>query len=185
MVYMSKSLDNMLVKVSSGSMNIRPFTETDISTIVTYFVKHNWPKPRSTFETYLNEQEIDQRLMWMAFYENEFAGYVTLKWNSHYQSFQAQNIPEIMDLNVLPPYRNKGVGSALLDIAEKEAAEKNEVVGLGVGLYEGYGSAQKLYISRGYVPDGLGITYNYERIEPGSKVSLDDDLVLWFTKKLR
>ena len=42
-----------------------------------------------------------------------------------------------------------GVGSMLLDIAEKEAAIKSDVVGIGVGLYAGhdggYGSAQRLY----------------------------------------
>lgn len=37
---------------------------------------------------------------------------------------------------------------------------------------------------RGYLPDGLGITYNYNRVDYNYKVSMDDDLVLWFTKKL-
>ena len=90
-----------------------------------------------------------------------------------------------MDLNVLPPYRNKGIGSALMDIAEMEVGKNNTIVGIGFGLYDGYGNAQKLYIARGYVPDGLGITYNYSRVEYGTKVPLDDDLVLWFTKKLK
>ena len=39
---------------------------------------------------------------------DEFAGYVTLKWQSQYPSFKAQNIPEIMDLNVLPACRKIG-----------------------------------------------------------------------------
>ena len=47
-------------------------------------------------------------MVWLAFYEGEFAGYITLKWRSLYPSFKQQNIPEIMDLNVLPPYRNTG-----------------------------------------------------------------------------
>lgn len=53
-----------------------------------------------------------------------------------------------MDLNVLPRFRKMGIGSLLLDIAEKEAATKSDVVGIGVGLYAGedggYGSAQRL-----------------------------------------
>ena len=89
------------------------------------------------------------------FYKNEFAGYITLKWNSLYQSFKNQGIPEIMDLNVLPPYRNHGIATALLDMAELEAVKKQNKAGIGVGLYDGYGSAQRL----------------------------DDDLVLWFTKE--
>lgn len=90
-----------------------------------------------------------------------------------------------MDFNVLPVMRNKGIGSALLEIAEKEAAKKSAIVGLGVGLYADYGAAQKLYVKRGYVPDGLGVTYKYKDIKPGAKVDLDDDLVLWFIKELK
>ena len=77
----------------------------------------------------------------------------------------------------------------LLDVAEREAVNKSNVVGLGVGLYGGpdggYGAAQKLYVNRGYIPDGKGVTYNYQSVTPGNNYSLDDDLVLWFTKQLR
>jgi hypothetical protein len=61
-------------------------------------------------------------------------------------------------------------------------------IATGVGLYAGadcgYGPAQRLYIKRGYIPDGKGVTYNYEPTIPGNSHPLDDDLVLWFTKKL-
>lgn len=92
----------------------------------------------------------------MANVHNQFAGYVTLKWQSQYPSFKAENIPEIMDLNVLPAFRKMGIGSLLLDRAEKEAATRSKVVGIGVGLYAGadggYGPAQRLYVKRGYIP---------------------------------
>ena len=124
----------------------------------------------------------------MAHLHDQFAGYVTLNWKSQYESFAAGCIPEIMDLNVMPPFRKCGVGSILLDIAEKEAATKSEVVGIGVGLYAGedggYGSAQRLYVKRGYIPDGKGVTYNYQPTIPGNSYPLDDELVLWFTKRL-
>jgi GNAT superfamily N-acetyltransferase/NTP pyrophosphatase (non-canonical NTP hydrolase) len=152
------------------------------------FNQIGWNKPVSLFEGYLKEQEAGERLVWVAHFKGEFAGYVTLKWQSQYPSFKAQNIPEISDLNVLPAYRKMGIGSLLLDTAEKEAAAKSEVVGIGVGLYagedSGYGAAQRLYIKRGYIPDGQGVTYNYEPAIPGNSYPLDDDLVLWFTKKL-
>jgi GNAT superfamily N-acetyltransferase len=120
---------------------------------------------------------------------NQFAGYVTLKWQSQYPSFKAENIPEIMDLNVLPAFRKMGIGSLLLDRAEKEAATRSKVVGIGVGLYAGadggYGPAQRLYVKRGYIPDGKGVTYNYEPTILGNSYPLDDELVLFFTKKLK
>lgn len=168
---------------------IKSFRASDIPIIVDAFGRANWPKPAAIFETYLQEQLTGARLVWVAYVNDQFAGYVTLNWQSQYESFAAARIPEIMGLNVLPPFRKVGVGSMLLDIAEKEAATKSEVVGIGVGLYAGadggYGSAQRLYVKRGYIPDGKGITYNGQPTIPGHSYPLDDDLVLWFTKELK
>ncbi|WP_341808391.1 GNAT family N-acetyltransferase [Wolbachia endosymbiont (group E) of Neria commutata] len=83
----------------------------------------------------MQEQKLGERVVWTASHNDEFAGYVTLKWCSEYKPFQNKSIPEIMDFNVLPVMRNKGIGSALLEVAEKEAAKKSAIVGLGVGLY--------------------------------------------------
>ncbi|MFU7598169.1 GNAT family N-acetyltransferase [Legionella pneumophila] len=183
MVYMALNLNQFKSRPNNETISIRAFVAEDIPLIVSNFAKHHWPKLPSTFEGYLHEQKLNERIVWIAFYKNEFAGYITLKWNSLYQSFKNQGIPEIMDLNVLPPYRNHGIASALLDMAELEAVKKQNKVGIGVGLYDGYGSAQRLYIKRGYIPDGLGVTYDYNHVTPGADVCLDDDLVLWFTKE--
>lgn len=168
-----------------SQIKIRLLTKKDIAQLVDEFARHHWPKPKSTFELYWKEQTQNDRTIWLAFYENQLAGYATLKWDSCYQPFQEKQIPEIMDLNVLPPYRNKGIGSQLLEMAEKLAATRSVIVGLGVGLYRDYGNAQKLYIKKGYSPDGRGLTYQYQAVIPGSSVTVDDDLVLWFTKKLK
>ncbi|KTD37318.1 GNAT family N-acetyltransferase [Legionella oakridgensis] len=168
-----------------SQIKIRLFSQKDIAQLVDEFARHHWPKPKSTFELYWHEQTLHERTMWVAFYKDQLAGYATLKWDSCYQLFREKKIPEIMDLNVLPPYRNKGIGSQLLEMAEQLAATRSDVVGLGVGLYRDYGNAQKLYIKKGYSPDGYGLTYQYQEIKPGSSVPVDDDLVLWFTKKLK
>lgn len=166
-------------------MIIRLLEKTDIAVIVDGFKESGWQiKPTSVFEQYLDEQEQDKRICWVAFADKEFAGYVTLKWHSDYKIFADDNIPEISDLNVLPSFRNKGVGSELIEKCEQHAAKRANFVGIGVGLYPDYGSAQRLYIKRGYIPDGHGATYNYEYVTPGNEYPLDDDLVLWFTKKL-
>lgn len=169
--------------MESSLIKISPFLVSDIEEIVLSFKTHLWLKPIETFKTYWDEQEKGERLMWLAYDNDIFAGYVTLKFESYYKPFYDNNIPEIMDLNVLPSFRNKGIGSILLDCAENEAFKKNDIIGLGVGLYKDYGSAQKLYVKRGYIPDGLGVTYNYLPLKPGSNVCLYDDLILWFTKK--
>lgn len=167
---------------------LRYLSADDIPILVEAFNAIGWSKPPSLFEQYLKESVAAERLIWVIFIHNRFAGYVTLKWQSKYQSFARNHIPEIMDLNVLPPFRKAGIGSMLLDIAEKKAAIKSELVGIGVGLYAGqdggYGNAQRLYVNRGYVPDGLGITYDYKPVIPGQSYPVDDDLILWFTKKL-
>jgi len=171
-----------------NQIQIRPLIREDIIAISEAFKQIGWNKPASLFEGYLKEQEAEERIVWVAHFKGEFAGYVTLKWQSGYPSFKAENIPEIMDLNVLPHYRKMGVGSLLLDCAEKEALTKSQNIGIGVGLYAGkdggYGAAQRLYIKRGYIPDGKGVTYNYQPTIPGNGYPLDDDLVLWFTKRL-
>ena len=78
------------------------------------------------------------------------------------------------------------IGSKLMDVAER--AVKSTFVGIGVGLYGGadggYGHAQRLYVKRGYIPDGRGVSYNYAPVDPYANVVLDDDLVLWYTKKI-
>jgi len=166
-------------------MKIRSFAEEDIPTITTSFANADWPKSTSTFQTYWQEQEEGVRHVWVAHVDQQFAGYITLKWESNYKPFSDQNIPEIMDLNVLPLFRRNGVGARFLDTAEAMAATKTNQVGIGVGLYSDYGSAQRLYIKRGYIPDGRGVTYNYQPITPGSNILLDDELVLWFVKQLK
>lgn len=185
MVYMIKNIESINPTQSDSSISIRRFVGSDIPVIVTAFQQANWPKPQSTFDKYLKEQEEGARLIWVAYYNDQFTGYITLQLQSQYEPFRKAGIPEIMDLNVVPPFRSHGIGSELLETAENEALKKSDIVGIGVGLYEAYGTAQKLYIANGYTPDGLGITYNYEPVEQGSSVMLDDDLVLWFTKWLR
>ena len=167
-------------------MDIRVLKKEDIPVIVSSFEKSGWQiKPATILERYLDEQNIGKRICMVAFVENEFAGYINLKWNSDYENFTKEKIPEISDLNVLPNHRNKGIGSSLIEQCEKHATEKSDVVGIGVGLYPDYGAAQRLYIKRGYIPDGHGATYEYKYVEPGKTYLMDDYLVLWFTKRLK
>ena len=92
-------------------MTIRLLEKTDIAVIVDGFKESGWQiKPTSVFEQYLYEQEQAKRICLVAFVNEKFAGYVTLKWQSDYKNFADDNIPEISDLNVLPSFRKKGIG---------------------------------------------------------------------------
>jgi GNAT superfamily N-acetyltransferase len=163
---------------------IRLLEQSDILAIVTAFKEIGWNKPTSLFQAYLEEQKANERFVWVAYQQNQFQGYITLKIHSEYMPFAEQNIPEIKDLNVLPDYRNQGIGSALMKRAEDKASAYCTQVGIAVGLTADYGNAQKLYIKNGYIPDGKGMTYQYQSVKWGVNYKVDDDLMLWFIKDL-
>ncbi len=121
----------------------------------------------------------------LGFLDGAFAGSVHLLKLSFYAPFAESGIPEISDFNVIPPLRRRGVGNALLEATEALAARDSPVVGIGVGLYAGYGAAQRLYARRGYVPDGRGVMYRGKPVTPGAPVPVDDDLVLYMTKAVK
>ena len=164
---------------------IRQIESGDIPQIVGAFKKLGWNKPASQYEHYLLEQKLDRRNVYLAFVEDRFAGYLTVCWVSTYEPFYSAGIPEIVDFNVLPEFRRQGIGSALMDVAESAIALVNRVAGIGVGMTADYGPAQRLYVLRGYVPDGRGLYYRNHPTVHGEQVTVDDDLVLCFTKELK
>jgi GNAT superfamily N-acetyltransferase len=161
---------------------IRMMDESDPETISAAFTAIGWHKPPTLYQRYLAEQEEGRRLAFSAEWRGEFAGYVTLLWISDYSPFAERQIPEVCDLNVLPLHRRRGVGNALLDRAESAASARSRVVGLGVGLYADYGAAQRIYVRRGYLPDGRGIMYRNQPVEPGATIRIDDDATLMLTR---
>lgn len=157
----------------------------DPSRIAAAFAKIGWNKTEEQYSRYYEESQSGERDVLVATINGEFAGYGTIVWEPDYCSFRQNGIPEIQDLNVLPEQRRKGVATKIMDEAEKRIAQRCEIAGLGVGLLPDYGAAQRMYVLRGYVPDSKGLTYDKKVVAYGDKVACDDDLVLWFTKKLR
>lgn len=167
------------------NLSVRELDENDPPVIAAAFARMGWDKPEARYRQYLCEQLAGTRTCFIAVIGGHFAGYVTVNWRPFYPEFSERNIPEIQDLNVLRQFRRQGVASCLLDRAEAEVSRHSSIVGIGVGLHPGYSSAQRLYVMRGYVPDGRGVTYKGRYMEEGASVILDDDLVLHFTKELR
>ena len=165
-------------------LSIRLLCQQDIQPIVAAFSELGWNKPVSQYECYLAEQVAGQRVVLVAWLEDVFAGYLTICWQSHYQPFREANIPEIVDFNVLPPFRQCGIGSRLMDKAEECVAAISPLVGIGVGITADYGAAQRLYARRGYIPDGHGLMYEGHPVKFGEKIPVDDDLCLYFKKEL-
>lgn len=162
-----------------------PLAKSDIDEIVSAFTMIGWNKPHSIYEAYLLEQANVVRSVIVAKEDGQFCGYVTIKWKSDYNAFTKQNIPEIADLNVLPNYRNQGIGTALIYACESIVKERGyQKIGLGVGMTADYGNAQRLYVQLDYMPDGNGLHYKYNSLQYGNQTTVDDDLVLFFTKSL-
>jgi GNAT superfamily N-acetyltransferase len=166
-------------------LRLRPLLERDASVISQAFADIGWNRPVYQYEQYLAEQQQSIRQCWVALLDGRFAAYVTLHWNPLYSGIAGKGVPEIQDLNVLPAYRRQGIATRLLDRAEQSAASRAAVVAVGVGLHPGYNAAQRLYACRGYMPDGLGVTYEDRFVEAGELVRFDDELVLHLTKSLR
>lgn len=163
---------------------IRFLEAQDIPQIAQAFEELGWDKPASQYERYLMEQALEVCDVYVAFIEGQFAGYLAIYWKSPYESFREQNIPEIVDFNVLPKFRRMGIGSQLMDQAESAIARVSPRAGIGVGMTPEYGAAQRLYILRGYVPDGLGLHSRDHYVRYGEQIKVDDDLALYLTKDL-
>lgn len=168
--------------VKASDCRIHQLQADDISAIAAACAALGWDKPPAQYEGYLAEQRQGEREVLVAWHEDTFVGYVTVLWNSGYAPFREAGIPEISDFNVLPAFRRLGIGSLLLDEAERLIAERSPVVGIGVGMTADYGAAQRLYVKRGYVPDGRGLIDDRRPVSWGDTVLVDDELALYFTK---
>lgn len=163
---------------------IRSLESKDVPVITNAFEMLGWNKLASQYERYLAEQGAKVRNVYVAWVNGEFAGYVTICWKSTYKPFRERNIPEIVDLNVLPKFRRLWIGSQLMDQAEQAIANVSSVAGIGVGMTADYGAAQHMYVVRGYVPNGLGLHARDHHVQYGEQITVDDDLVLYLTKDL-
>lgn len=167
------------------TITIRPLRISDASIISTAFKYIGWRKPVSQYLRYFHEQEAGRRVVLVAWVGNMFVGYCTVLWKSNYPFFRRMKIPEVADLNVLPKFRRRKIGTKLMDKAEVVIQARSPFAGTGVGLAPGYNAAQRMYVKRGYIPDGLGVEYRGKRVRDGQRVVADDNLVFHLTKKLK
>ncbi len=163
---------------------IRSMKEDDALNLVKGFKEQGWNKPIEQYKQYFIEQKNDERYVFVAEFCGDIAGYVTLLPKALSGPFAHRKVPEICDFNVLIKYQRRGIGNLILDVAEKIAAKFSNTVSLGVGLHCGYGAAQRIYIKRGYIPDGSGVWFMNKQLEPYTDCKNDDDLVLYLSKSL-
>lgn len=173
--------------VSQEGFRIRELQEEDLENMVSSFTPP-WSTLEGTkkaWELHFREQKEGIRISFLIEKETQFVGYGSLLRKPEYPYFMENEIPEISWVWVDAAYRRQGLGKQLICHLEQQASlEGHQTIGIGVGLYKDYGSAQRLYIKLGYLPDGNGITYRFAQVTPGEKYPVDDDLIMWLTKSL-
>lgn len=162
---------------------IRKMQTSDVKELSQGFINQGWPGREEILARYFLEQECGEREVLVAEVEGALVGYITILPCAKQGPF-AEIYPELSDFNVFEPFQNQGIGNLLLEEAEKQVRLISDKVTLGVGLHSGYGPAQRLYIKRGYIPDGTGVWY--QNHQPAMNAVCEDigELVLYLSKNL-
>lgn len=174
--------------IKERDLCIRKLNTSDLEVIAKTFC-FPWTTEQQTFEKwkkYRSEQEQQKRAVYLLEKQGQIVGYASLLFFSEYANFLKFNIPEIHDVWIHEDFRKQGFGTRLIQHLENMAKKLGyKQIGLGVGLYADYGPAQILYCKLGYVPDGNGITYKASSVVPGKQCPVDDDLILWLSKRIK
>ncbi|HBA62622.1 MAG TPA: N-acetyltransferase [Lachnospiraceae bacterium] len=173
-----------MVATMQENIVIRGMQESDVEKIFQEFESLGWNPKRSTYEKYYQEYIEQKRYVFIAEYQGEVAGYTTMLKKAEGGPFNGM-YPEVKDFNVFPRFRKKGIGNRILDAAEAAAGDISDTITLAVGMHSGYGAAQRIYVKRGYIPDGTGVWYQEKVLGEYEACRNDDDLNLYFSKKLR
>lgn len=175
-----------MVYFSNEQIIIRNMEETDVQAITDAEIKQGWDADGrlEKYQKRLEDQRLGKAISLVVECSGRQVGYISIYPDSVWGAFGGKGYPEIVDFGVLEKYRNQGFGTILMDIAEQIAATYADTVYLGVGLYSSYGSAQRMYVKRGYIPDGSGVWYQDKICPPYEKCVNDDDLILYLSKKL-
>ena len=174
-----------MVYFSKGQLIVRNMEYKDAQEITDAEIEQGWDASVDKYLRRLEDQEAGKAISLVAEYAGKAVGYINVYPNHTWGAFGGKGYPEIVDFGVLDKYRKRGIGTILMDTAEKIASSYADTVYLGVGLHSGYGSAQRMYVRRGYIPDGSGVWYRDKICKPYEACINDDDLVLYFSKKLR
>ena len=174
-----------MIYYQDEELMIRNMEPEDARIITDEEIAQGWQATVEKYEMRLQHQKEGHAISLVAVYRGSVAGYINVYPNSTWGAFANQGYPEIVDFGVLEKYRCLGIGSKLMDAAEGIAGKYADVVYLGVGLHSGYGSAQRMYVKRGYIPDGSGVWYGDRICEPYAPCCNDDDLNLYLSKRLR
>ena len=166
------------------NFTIRLLNKSELATAIDQFAKHVTYGDRGEAAEHFDEKINGPSDTFFASVEGEYAGSLTIRWESHNEQFRQNNIPFIHHLEVQAEFHGQGIANALMEEAEKLIGTRATHAGICVGIFAAYGSAQRLYAKRGYIPDGRGVCQHHRPVEEGETVTIDHDLMMWLVKAL-
>ncbi len=170
-----------MIYYNENDILIRNIIQEDAEIICAEEIAQGWNQTVDKYYTRLADYAAGKAICLVAEFKGNVAGYINVYPNGPQGD---SGRCEIIDFGVLEKYRCHGIGTKLMDVAEQIAKEYSDTVWLGVGLHSCYGSAQRMYCKRGYIPDGTGVWYGDKVAEPYRNYCNDDELALYFSKEL-
>jgi len=164
---------------------IRDMVETDPEIITREEHLQGWThQKKEKYEQRLTDVAEGKCIALVAEYKGNIAGYFNVYLNTMCGLYGGKGYPELIDLGVFMKYRNHGIGNLLMQVAEDIARKYADMVIIGVGLHRDYGAAQRMYVKRGYIPDGSGVWWQDKPLNPYAEMKNDDEAAIYMYKKL-
>ena len=180
-----KGAKNEMIYYEDEELVIRNMEEPDAQIFFEEYSAQGWHPHVEYYLMRMRDQDAGKCVALTAVYKGHPAGTVYVYRTADRGPFKEMGYPEIVDFGVLKKYQRKGIGNRLMDIAERIAKQYADTVCLGVGLCDAYGSAQRMYVKRGFIPDGSGVWYQGKPcIQYETVCTIDDDLILFLSKKM-
>lgn len=168
--------------INKMKATVRSMCESDAAAFDYEYTLSGEVKSGETFTTLYARQRMKKAAVYVAEFEGKLLGYVVVCFEV---TLQGSVIVHIEDLFVLPLFRKCGVGASLLDFAEGEIERRFDKVHASIGIGAAYGAAQRLFIKRGYLPDGQGARYNGRILQEGAQAINTRSLCLKYCKELK
>jgi len=171
-------------KCSQILVDIRPVGEGNFEQTVQFLVEWVTDGEAGARE-HLADHATGEGSSFVAIRGDRVVGIVTVRWRSNYPDYRDRGIPLLQQITVAEPFRRQGIATALMNTAEQLVRDRGvTTLGITVGLFDKYGPAQRMYVLRGYVPDGRGVCLQWHPVSQGATVTIDHDLIIWLTKDL-
>ncbi len=175
-----------MIYYQDDELTIRNMEEADAQVFFDEYTAQGWHPDVEYYRMRMREQAEGKCIALTAEYKGHPAGTVYVYLTVHEGPFKGKGWPMIVDFSVLKKYQRKGIGGRMMDAAEQIAGQYADTVCLGVGVCDSYGSAQRMYVKRGYIPDGSGVWYQDKQcVQYETVCTVDDDLVLYLSKNIK